>query len=56
MNVCRIKLADGVHLTYLPGRKFKTSLLSAQFVVPLREDTASAYALLCAVLRRGTVT
>ena len=47
---------EGVSLTYLPARKFKTSLLSAQFVAPLRKDTASAYALLPAVLRRGCVT
>ena len=52
----RTKLTDGVYLTYLPARKFKTSLLSAQFVTPLAEETASAYALLPAVLRRGTVT
>ena len=56
MEVTRTKLADGVYLTYLPARKFKTSLLSAQFVAPLAEETASAYALLPAVLRRGTVT
>ena len=52
----RTKLADGVYLTYLPARKFKTSLLSAQFVTPLRKETAPAYALLPAVLRRGTVS
>nr|WP_325195569.1 pitrilysin family protein [uncultured Oscillibacter sp.] len=52
----RTKLAEGVYLTYLPARKFKTSLLSAQFAVPIRQETASAYALLPAVLRRGTVT
>jgi len=51
----RIQLADGVYLTYLPARKFKTSLLSAQFVTPLQQETASAYALLPAILRRGTV-
>jgi predicted Zn-dependent peptidase len=56
MEVIRKQLADGVNLTYLPARKFKTSLLSAQFVVPLREETAAANALLCAVLRRGTVS
>ena len=52
----RTKLAEGVYLTYLPARKFKTSLLSAQFVTPLRQETAAAYALLPAVLRRGTVS
>ena len=56
MKVTRKQLADGVYLTYLPARKFKTGVFSAQFVTPLRSDTASAYALLPAVLRRGTVT
>ena len=56
MEVTRKKLADGVYLTCLPARKFKTSLLSAQFVTPLRKETAAACALLPAVLRRGTVT
>ncbi len=55
MEVTRTKLAEGVYLTYLPARKFKTSLLSAQFVCPIRRETASAYALLPSVLRRGTV-
>ena len=52
----RTQLASGVYLTYLPANKFKTSLLSAQFVVPLRWETASANALLSAILRRGTVS
>ena len=56
MEVIRKKLADGVNLTYLPARKFKTSLLSAQFVVPLQAETAAGSALLPAILRRGTVT
>lgn len=43
MERTRIQLADGVYLTYLPARKFKTSLLSAQFVTPLQQETASAY-------------
>ncbi|MBE6963205.1 MAG: insulinase family protein [Ruminococcaceae bacterium] len=55
MEVTRIRLADGVYLTYLPARKFKTGLLSAQFVTALSPDTAAAYALLPAVLRRGTM-
>ena len=55
MEKIRIQLDDGVYLTYLPARKFKTSLLSAQFVTPLRRETAAGYALLPAVLRRGTV-
>lgn len=56
MEVTRTRLAEGVFLTYLPARKFKTSLLSAQFVTPMRRETASAYAMLPAVLRRGTVS
>ena len=56
MEVTRKQLADGVYLTCLPARKFKTSLLSAQFVTPLRKETAAGCALLPAVLRRGTVT
>ena len=55
MDVTRIQLAEGVYLTYLPDRKFKTSLLSAQFVTPLRKETVAANALLPAILRRGTV-
>ena len=55
MEETRLKIAEGVYLTCLPARKFKTSLLSAQFVTPIRQDTAAIYALLPAVLRRGTV-
>lgn len=55
MNPIRKTLADGVSLTCLPAQKFKTGLLSAQFVAPLSERTASAYALIPSVLRRGTV-
>ena len=55
MNVTRIQLAEGVYLTYLPDRKFKTSLLSAQFVTPLRKETVAGNALIPAILRRGTV-
>lgn len=55
MEETRTKLLDGVYLTCLPAQKFKTSLLSAQFVTPLRAETAAACALLPAVLRRGTV-
>ena len=44
MEATRTQLADGMYLTYLPAGKFKTSLLSAQFVTPLRRETAAAYA------------
>ena len=55
MKFTRTTLADGVFLTCLPAQKFKTCLLSAQFVAPLSEQTASTYALIPSVLRRGTV-
>ena len=55
-SVTRTQLAGGVFLTYLPAKKFKTSLLSAQFVVPLKWETASANALLDSILRRGTIS
>ncbi len=56
MEVTRTKLAEGMYLTCLPAQKFKTSLLSAQFVTPLRRETVSSCALLPALLRRGTVS
>lgn len=55
MKETRIKITDGVYLTYLPTRKFKTGLLSAQFMTPLEQGTVAANALLPAILRRGTV-
>lgn len=55
MNRNRIEIMQDVYLTYLGAKKFKTSALSAQFLTPLRAETASANALLPAVLHRGTV-
>lgn len=51
----RIEIMQNVYLTCLPAQRFKTSYLSAQFITPLRAETASANALLPAVLHRGTV-
>ena len=55
MEVKRWELMPHVYLTYLPARKFKTGVLSAQFITPLAEETASYNALLPAVLHRGTM-
>ena len=55
MEYTRREIMQDVFLTYLPAKKFKTSYLSAQFITPLRAETASANALLPAVLHRGTV-
>ena len=54
MEVKRWELMPHVYLTYLPARKFKTGVLSAQFITPLAKETASYNALLPAVLHRGT--
>ena len=53
MTMIRTKLRDNVYLTYVPAVKFKTGFLSAQFLTPLRSETAGYNALLCAVLERG---
>ena len=53
MTMTRTKLRENVYLTYIPAVKFKTCFLSAQFLTPLRADTAGYNALLCAVLDRG---
>jgi len=55
MEMTRRELMNGVHLTYLPAGKFKTNLISAQFVLPLTRETASWNALLPNVLHRGTM-
>ena len=55
MNRNRTEIMQDVYLTYLHAKKFKTGALSAQFLTPLRAETASANALLPAVLHRGTV-
>ncbi len=54
MHMTRVKLFEGVYLNHLPDRKFKTALLSANFITPLHDQTAAAYALIPAILRRGT--
>ena len=56
MEKTRREIMDRVYLTYLPAKKFKTSCLSAQFITPLRRETASYGALLPLVLQRGTIS
>jgi len=51
----RKMIMENVYLTYIHSEKFKTSLLSAQLVMPLRRETAGLNALLVNVLSRGTV-
>ena len=47
------RLADGVELAVNQTEKFKTGLLTVTLTVPLREETASAFALVPEVLSRG---
>ncbi len=56
MQSNRTELFPGVYLNYVHATKFKTGLLSAQFILPLDEKTAAFGALLPAVLHRGTET
>ena len=46
-------LADGVQILCLPDNRFKTMQLTVALLLPLAEDTASAYAVLPFLLRRA---
>ncbi len=54
MKPNRIGLCDGVFLNAVQTDRFKTAVLTVNFLVPLRRETASAYSLLTDVLMRGT--
>ena len=54
MKVTRIELQPGVWLTAVQTKKFKSSVLGAQFLTPLTAEDASRNALVPMVLRRGT--
>jgi predicted Zn-dependent peptidase len=51
----RNEILPGVFLTCLQTDKFKTGLLSVNFLTPLQRDTAAQNTLIPNVLRRGTV-
>jgi predicted Zn-dependent peptidase len=51
----RSEILPGVFLTCLRTDKFKTGLLSINFLTPLQRETASQNTLIPNVLRRGTV-
>ena len=52
----RKEILPGVFLTCLQTDKFKTGLLSVNFLTPLTRENASKNALIPSVLRRGTTT
>ncbi len=56
LQVTRTELFPGVHLTAVHTKKFKSSILGLQFLLPLDAETASLNALIPPVLRRGTRT
>lgn len=47
-------LADGIELVMTQTKQFKTGVFSVTLTAPLREDTATAYALIPDVLYRGS--
>jgi len=51
--ILRRPLAQGVSFSALRDPKFKLNRLSVHFIVPLREETASDYAMLSLLLRKG---
>lgn len=54
MNSIQVRqIADGVRFNSVRDSRFKTMRISASIIVPLAEETASAYALLAGVLVRS---
>ena len=54
LSVTQTELMPGVRLTMVHTNKFKSSRFGVTLLTPLDRQTASANALLCWVLRRGT--
>lgn len=52
-NINRLKLADNVYFNSVRDSRFKTMKISANIIVPLSGETASANALLAGVLSRS---
>lgn len=49
----QITLCSGAELLYLPDSRYKTARVTVSFLVPLREETASANAMLPGILTRA---
>lgn len=52
-SIDRLKIADSVYFNSVKDSRFKTMKITANLIVPLSEDTASANALLSGVLSRS---
>ena len=49
----QITLCSGAELLYLPDLRYKTARITVSFLTPLREETASANAMLPGILTRA---
>lgn len=49
----RTELGNGIHFTAIRDERFKQNQISLNFLLPLRRETATLYALLPLMLRRG---
>ena len=52
-QIQRSQIADGVYFSAVKDSRFKTMKISANLILPLNSETASANALLCGVLSRS---
>lgn len=52
-NVNRESIAEGIFFTSIQSEKFKTNRISVSLIAPLSEETASDYAILPLILKKG---
>ncbi|HEX3027520.1 MAG TPA: insulinase family protein, partial [Clostridia bacterium] len=52
-DISRKTIKEGIGFTSIRDSRFKQSFISVNFLLPLKKETASIYALLPMVLRRG---
>ncbi|MBQ2765984.1 MAG: insulinase family protein [Clostridia bacterium] len=55
MSLITKQIADGINLTYVETDKFKTGMLSVNFIAPLDSASAAKNALIPNILMRGSV-
>lgn len=52
-NLTKTNIGQGINFYSAPNDKFRTAKISINFIVPLKKETISAYALLPLLLRKG---
>lgn len=52
-TLTKINIGQGINFYSAPNNKFRTAKISVNFIVPLKEETVSSYALLPLLLRKG---